>query len=245
MSKSKKTSNKLSKKTSKFSKSKKTSKSIEINLGGYDFVEPDLPMLEVFTDGSCSANGKPGSVGGIGIHFPNKELNDISKIYRNDYCTNQRTELCAILTAIKYIKDRLSLEKYQLIIKTDSKYSIDCVTKWVNSWIKNGWLTKNGSPVSNKEYIEKIHELYLKYNIKFIHVEAHTSRDDLDSIGNKKADKLATDATKKALLEKKKTIMKTGGSKHGKSRISKSTSQSSYNQFSDLKKGDIMIELVK
>ena len=169
-------------------------------------------IIIVYTDGSCVGNGRTDAVGGIGIHFPNGELKDISKIYRLGLCTNQKTELYAILTAIKYIKQNFSLEKYKLIIKTDSQYSINCVTKWINGWMKNGWVTQSNKPVVNKEMIETIHKYYVKYDIDFDHVDAHTNGDDEESVANAKADKLATNATKKAYA-KKKSKTKTSGSK--------------------------------
>ncbi|XWV24808.1 ribonuclease H [Tupanvirus deep ocean] len=157
--------------------------------------------IVVFTDGSCAGNGKQNASGGIGIHFPNGELTDVSKIYRNGYCTNQKTELFAILTALRYINQNLGLSKYKVLIKTDSDYSINCVTKWVYGWIKNGWKTQNNKPVANKEYIEAIHKYYENYDITFEHVDAHTGLDDDDSIANARADELATKATKKAIKE--------------------------------------------
>jgi len=66
-----------------------------------------IQNIIVYTDGSCSKNGKRNAIGGIGIHFPNEELPDISKIYRLGICTNQKTELYAILTAINYIKKKI------------------------------------------------------------------------------------------------------------------------------------------
>lgn len=158
----------------------------------------------VYTDGSCSGNGNTNAIGGIGIHFPNGELKDVSKIFNHEYCTNQRTELYAILTAIRYIKQNLGLDNYKILIKTDSQYSIDCVTKWIYGWIKNGWKTKNNTSVANREFIELIHKYYEKYDIAFDHVDAHTDMSDEESIANAMADKLATMATKKAQLLGKK-----------------------------------------
>ncbi len=152
----------------------------------------------VYTDGSCSGNGRTDAIGGIGIYFPNKELKNISQIFRFESCTNQKTELYAILTTLRYINKILDLKKCKVTIKTDSKYCIDCVTKWVNGWKKNNWTTQNGNPVANREFIEKIHNYYEKYDIEFEHIEAHTGRDDFDSICNSKADKLATMATERA-----------------------------------------------
>lgn len=158
--------------------------------------------LIVFTDGSCSNNGSMNAVGGIGIHFPNGELKDLSKIFHHERCTNQRTELYAILTALRYIRQNMDMKKYRVHIKTDSQYSIDCVTRWVYGWIKNGWKTKNNVPVSNREFIEMIHKYYEIYDIVFEHVEGHSKGKDKDSIGNTEADKLATMATKRALSQK-------------------------------------------
>lgn len=158
-------------------------------------------IIVVYTDGSCSGNGNSNAIGGIGIHFPNEELKDISKVFRYESCTNQRTELYAILTAIRYIKQKLGLTNNKIVIKTDSQYSIDCITKWIYGWIKNGWMTKNNTPVANQEFIEVIHEYYEKYDITFEHVDAHTNKKDEDSVANAMADKLATMATKKAQME--------------------------------------------
>lgn len=160
-----------------------------------------VTKIIAYTDGSCSANGKKTATGGIGVHFPNKELRDISKVYRNGYCTNQKTELYAILMCISYIKKNFNLSKIELIIKSDSQYSINCITKWAANWEKNGWIKKDGTPVANRGLIEPIYTHFKKYRIFFEHVEAHTGRKDEDSIGNAKADSLATKATKRAQQE--------------------------------------------
>lgn len=160
----------------------------------------------VFTDGSCVGNGRKNAVGGIGIHFPNAELKDVSKIYKLGLCTNQKTELYAILTALRYIKQNFDIKNYRIIINTDSQYSIDCITKWVYGWIKNGWRTQNNKPVANREFIELLHKYYEAYDIQLNHIEAHTGYDDADSLANAIADKLATRATERARLEKKNTV---------------------------------------
>jgi ribonuclease HI len=159
--------------------------------------------IVVFTDGSCANNGKGYAIGGIGIHFPDGELEDISKIYKG-HCTNQNTELYAILTALRYLKKNFNLEKYIIYIKTDSLYSINCITKWSQKWEKNNWKTINNSPVVHRELIQKIRKYYDKYKIIFSHVYGHTEGDDEESIANGIADKLATDATKTALILRKK-----------------------------------------
>lgn len=155
--------------------------------------------LVVFTDGSCSRNGKAGAVGGIGIHFPDAELPDVSKVFGKEKCTNQRTELYAIFCALRYIDTRLGLTKYRVYVKTDSKYSINCVTEWAEEWVSNGWVTKKGTPVANKDLIESILTYYNKHTVVLEYVEGHSDVGDYNAIGNGAADKLATDATKKAI----------------------------------------------
>ena len=97
--------------------------------------------IVVFTDGSCSGNGKKFAYGGIGIHFPNEELKDISKVFDTGKVTNQRTELYAVLTTLRYINKNLGLDNYEVVIKTDSMYTIDCVTKMdkelVEKWLED------------------------------------------------------------------------------------------------------------
>lgn len=168
----------------------------------------------VYTDGSCVNNGKKNAVGGIGIYFPNKELTDISRIYDIGVCTNHKAELYAILITLKYIKKNIGLSKYKILIKTDSEYSINCLTKWINGWINKGWKTVNGTRVVNRELIEPIHQYCKKYDIDFEHVLAHTNGTDFDSLANDKADRLAKKATQKALQMMSSTVKINHGSKN-------------------------------
>jgi ribonuclease HI len=148
--------------------------------------------IVVYTDGACTGNGKPCAKGGIGVHFPDKELEDLSLPFENSPITNQRAELAAIHTALKHIRRGIGLTDIRVLIKTDSKYSIDCLTEWIRGWIKNGWKTKKNEPVLNQDYIKIIYVYLQKYDIRFEHVKSHTGRDDYDSIHNDIADRLAT-----------------------------------------------------
>lgn len=192
----------------------------------------------VFTDGSCALNGRKIAYGGIGIYFPNRELSNISKVYRHGYCTNQKTELYAILTALRYIKQNLGLKDVKVYVKTDSEYSINCITKWACNWVKNNWKKKNGEPVLNREFIETIYKYYISYDIKIEYVEAHTGLDDFNSHGNAKADELATRATKKAMLTIQSNS-KTNESSTKKPTIFKNNAPN----YNFLKNSDFVVEL--
>lgn len=163
----------------------------------------DEDSIVVFTDGSCVGNGTPRAVGGIGIFFPNKELPSVSKIFPLEMCTSQRTELYAILTALRYIKSNFKMSTYKICIRTDSEYSVNCMTRWVPGWIKRGWIKQDGKPVLNRELIETIYKYVAKYNIEFRHVKAHTNGKDKNSMNNAEADRLATTATESAIKKQK------------------------------------------
>ncbi|GME97141.1 unnamed protein product [Ambrosiozyma monospora] len=88
-------------------------------------------------------------------------------------------------------------------IATDSKYSIDCVTKWADSWKKNGWKNSQGKPVQNKEVIQSIlekkdrlNQIYKNNNwgeVEFKHVKGHAGIH-----GNEMADQLANQGAAKS-----------------------------------------------
>lgn len=146
----------------------------------------------VFTDGACTANGGKNAKGGIGVYFPNAELENISEKFTQSPITNQRAELSAIYKALKLITDKLEFNK--IIIITDSRYSIKSLTEWIKNWEKNEWKTANKKPVKNLDLIKPIYSILKKYDnrIKFNHVRSHTGKKDFNSLGNAMADELAT-----------------------------------------------------
>jgi ribonuclease HI len=143
--------------------------------------------ITIYTDGACKNNGKKNAIAGIGVYSEN--IYNISEKIEGRQ-TNQRAELYAILKALELTK----IDDYSIVyIYTDSLYSINCITKWIYGWINNGWLDKKKKPVKNKDIIQPIYNIYKKYsNIRFIHIEAHTNKTDIHSLGNAKADELAT-----------------------------------------------------
>ena len=166
-------------------------------------------IIEVFTDGSTFNNGKKNKTqfGGIGIYFNDNKYPSISECLHGKI-TNNIAEIKAIIVAIDYI---INLDNFNILdtfmhIYSDSEYTINCIVKWSKTWEKNGWKKRDKKEISNKDLIIKLYNYYKKYKIKFIHVKAHTS-EPKDPIlhkiwyGNKMADKLATDSSKKSSKE--------------------------------------------
>lgn len=149
-----------------------------------------MTQIIVFTDGSYMKKKPP--VGGYGIYFPNKELPDISRQFTHSPITNQRAELYAIYVAIIIIKKYLSFDTIK--IYTDSEYSLKSLTTWMYSWHKNNWKTSSKKSVQNQDILKPLYNLVskMKNKIIFEHVHSHTGKRDFESLGNAKADELAT-----------------------------------------------------
>lgn len=142
--------------------------------------------IKIFTDGSCKRH-KNSFICGYGIHFPEKEFEDVSKHY-SDNPTSNRAELYAIYKALKITKYSNYDETY---IYSDSEYSINSLTKWIKGWEKNRWKKSDGNAVNNLDIILKIYKYLKKRKVIFTHVRAHTNKKDYNSIHNDIVDKLA------------------------------------------------------
>ena len=157
----------------------------------------DTDNINIYVDGSCINNRKNRNVKcGIGVFFGVNDRRNFSDAIFDQKLTNQRAELLAIKKAIELVKLDINKNKI-IIIYTDSKYSFKCLTCWCKRWKNNGWKIK-GSPdklIKNLDLIKPLYE-YLKnhLNIKIIHIRAHTGANDIHSINNKHADKLAFNA---------------------------------------------------
>ena len=141
----------------------------------------------VYTDGACSNNGNKKAIAGIGVYFGNKDPRNVSKqIFGKS--TNNVAELSAILEACEIIKDDLENKKIITIV-SDSNYSILCAT----SYGKKNALLNWKKDIPNKELVKILFEFVSTYtNLHFQYIQAHTTNDDVHSIGNRHADLLAT-----------------------------------------------------
>ena len=178
----------LHKKESK-DKIEKPKKPVKIEKGESSDDSNKKNFIVVYTDGACSNNGKPNAKAGYGVYWPDEQFENISEKLKGDIQTNQRAELTAILKAVKvYLNNE---NKKKLLIKTDSKYSIDCITKWSANWERNGWKTSDGNDVKNVDLIKPLNLLYKKDLFILEHISGHSGVD-----GNEKADQLARKAIK-------------------------------------------------
>ncbi|CAF1044314.1 unnamed protein product [Rotaria sordida] len=143
----------------------------------------------VYSDGCCFGNGYSGSKGGYGVYWDDDHPWNISERLQGDP-TNQRAELTAAISAMEVA---LSNGITHLEIRTDSKYTIQSATEWIQGWKKSNWIKKTDSkPVMNKDLMVKIDELQQKLKIKWTYVPGHSSNK-----GNDEADRLAKAGARK------------------------------------------------
>jgi len=157
--------------------------------------------LRVFTDGSCTANGRRGARAGIGVYATRDDVPvkaHSAPLGSDEPQTNQRAELQALYHGLVFISEQPSPVAN---VYTDSKYSLDCLQKWSTRWIKDNWRKADGHPVLHQDLLKPMVALWsrLSKSVTLHHVAAHTGNSDPLSLGNAKADELATQATSGSL----------------------------------------------
>jgi ribonuclease HI len=146
-------------------------------------------LVEIYCDGACKGN--PGEAGsGLAIYNGKDRPLLIYGKYQAKG-TNNTAELQALYTALL-----IASKCQKSAIKTDSKYSIDCITTWAYGWKKNGWRRKGGE-IKNLEIIKLAHNLYieLRDRVTIEHIKAHIGIE-----GNELADKMASLAIKEQMI---------------------------------------------
>lgn len=158
----------------------------------FDYQHNISEPIYIYTDGACFNNGQSCARAGYGVFLGvDHPLNVSKKIVDNP--TNQRAELAAIKEACIIVQHNFM--KKNVVILSDSMYSINCITKWYKTWQSNNWLNAKGNPVQNKKLIQEILTNKTS-NIQFNYVAAHQSKNSTNkhAFGNNMADKLAKSA---------------------------------------------------
>jgi len=137
-------------------------------------------MIQVYTDGSCQKN--PGK-GGWGVFYKDNDEKEIELKGSEEYTTNNRMELTAVLKALEHMGDA---QKYT--IHTDSQYVFRGVKEWMQEWKKREWKTCKKKDVLNVDLWKEI-DTRLHGNVDFCWVKSHNGNE-----GNEKADSIAKSA---------------------------------------------------
>ncbi len=151
-------------------------------------------MLVINTDGSALQNGKPGARAGVGVWFgPDCKLNLSKRLNPSVYKqSNNVAEIIAACWALTLC----TVYTHPITLRTDSKYTMNCVTSWLEGWRSKGWVTTSGTPVANREHVEMLDALIRARPsagpVKFEWVKGHSGDE-----GNRGADELAVRGARK------------------------------------------------
>jgi len=137
-----------------------------------------MSKIVIYTDGS--SKGNPGSGGWAGIIFNEEFVKEIGG--QEEYTTNNRMEMTAVIEALKNIPENAEVE-----IHSDSEYLINGITIWIKNWQKNNWQTKDRREVLNKDLWEKLLMEVAKRKIEWKKVLGHSGH-----ALNERCDELAT-----------------------------------------------------
>jgi ribonuclease HI len=77
-------------------------------------------------------------------------------------------------------------EGAEVILCSDSQYTLKGLGEWLPGWIRKGWKTASGSPVLNQELWQRLHQEYLARKVQLEWVRGHNGHPE-----NETADQLA------------------------------------------------------
>ena len=136
-----------------------------------------MTQVVIYTDGACSGNPGPGGWGVVlSWNGTEKELHG-----GEPQTTNNRMELTAAIQALAALQ-----RPSQVQLHTDSKYVLDGITKWINGWQRNGWLTAAKKPVKNADLWQQLTKAIERHEVTWTWVKGHAG-----DPGNERADELA------------------------------------------------------
>ncbi|XP_072623915.1 ribonuclease H1 isoform X4 [Vulpes vulpes] len=136
-------------------------------------------FVVVYTDGCCSSNGRRRARAGIGVYWgPGHPWNVGIRLPGRQ--TNQRAEIHAACKAIEQAKAQ-NIKK--LVLYTDSMFTINGITNWVQGWKKNGWKTSTGKEVINKEDFVALEQLTQGMDIQWCSPDLEESVEGMAGLG--------------------------------------------------------------
>lgn len=141
----------------------------------------------LFTDGACSGNPGPGGYGGI-LSTPGEQTIEFGDA--DPSTTNNRMEMQAIIEGL----EKAPVSADELVILTDSNYTIQGITQWIFGWKKKGWKTAAGADVSNKDLWLRLDEAVRKHKSRKIHWQLLPGHAGIP--GNERCDEIAVSFSK-------------------------------------------------
>lgn len=139
--------------------------------------------VTIYSDGACTLIKNPDGTyahgpGGAAIVVPASEDSYYYSYSSKAETTNNEMELKAIEKALRYCIGR-GYKNTDILLYSDSAYSINIFTQWIEGWKAKGWTRGKNKPIENLGLIKEIDYFLrdLKKNnnaIQFIKVKGHS-----------------------------------------------------------------------
>lgn len=150
-----------------------------------------MSRVWVYSDGSITGNGKPGSIGGWGAvllweyapgHYYVREIGGAAF-----ETTNNRMEMLAPIQALRCVK-----KPVPITVVSDSQYVVNGASQWMVRWVKSGAIRK----MLNGDLWMDIQELKAEHDITWQWVRGH-----IGDLWNERVDEIAGTMVKRAKVE--------------------------------------------
>jgi ribonuclease HI len=146
-----------------------------------------MKQISLTTDGACIGNPGPGGWACV-LRYKDR-VRELSGAEHNT--TNNRMELRAVIEGLRILK-----EPCAVLVRTDSNYVKDGMTKWIQNWKSEGWVHKvkgkpGRQPIKNRELWEEVERLQSLHKVVWEWVKGHANDED-----NKRCDVLANTAAR-------------------------------------------------
>lgn len=136
-----------------------------------------MDKVTFITDGACSGNPGPG-----GWCVIIKKDDKVDELFGGDLeTTNNKMELTAVIRGFENLN-----KASEVLVKTDSTYVINGITKWLPNWKAKGWINSAKKPVANKDLWKQLEYLISDHKVDWLWVKGHSGDDE-----NERADELA------------------------------------------------------
>ncbi len=147
---------------------------------------PAAEAVQIWTDGGCKPNPGPGGWAAVLVFRGHeRELSGAEPA-----TTNNRMELTAAAAALETLTRPCSV-----ILRTDSEYVRNGITRWHTGWVRRNWRNAAGDPVANMDLWRRLLDAAKPHQIEWLWVRGHSG-----DVMNDRVDGLATKARERAAL---------------------------------------------
>ncbi len=144
------------------------------------------PDVIAYTDGGCRGNPGVGGWACLLVHPGSGRA--LERAGGEAETTNNRMEMKAAIEALSTIKK----QDAEVLIRSDSKYLINCCSKWIPGWRARGWKRKGGT-LKNIDLLKQLDLLLGRHRVSWEWVAGHSGNrgnDRVDQLANEVMDRI-------------------------------------------------------